>query len=130
VAKLDIRIGDRLIRPSENEQALAAAGAGALVLGVLMDSSWLKLGGALALGGTVYAVWEESQLFVQPETMNSYFQTGGATSALGPAPAPRGAVSYEPAASSPVDVSYDPGAAAPEVLADVVDIRRARRGRR
>ncbi len=119
--QLNIQIGDRMIRPTANEQQLAAGGAVALVLGLVTGSSWLKLGGAVALGSVAYSVWEESSLFVQPEAMNAYFQTGGATSALGPSP--QGAAAYALPASSPAAAAAAPG------LGDVIDIRTRRRRR-
>lgn len=81
---LDIKLGDRELRPSEGQQHLAAAGAAGLALGLVLDSRWIKLGGVLALGAAAWSVYQEASLFVQPEAMNAYFQTGGAVSALNP----------------------------------------------
>ena len=120
--RLDIKIGDRSIRPTENEQTLGLAAVGALVLGLVTDSKLLKLGGAVVLAGVGYSVWEEAALFVQPDTMNSYFQTNGATSALGP----RGPGSYDTGAELGAG-SYETSAAAAPVLAGVDHRRRRRR---
>ena len=124
--KLDLNIGDRLLRPSENEQLVGLVGACGLLLGLVMDSRMLKIGGALVLGGVAYAVYEEAALFAQPETMNSYFQTGGQTSALGPSPLVERAVAYETSRLELAPVSYETGAAAP-VLAGVRQGRARRR---
>ena len=122
--RLDLNIGDRLLRPSDNEQLLGLVGAAGLVLGLVLDSRVMKIGGALVLGGVAYSVYEEAALFTQPESMNSYFQTGGRTSALGPAPAPvlekRGPYGTREL------VPYETGAAAP-VLAGVHQGRARRR---
>ena len=81
---LDIKLGDRQVRPTENQQHLAAAGAAGLVLGLVLDSRWMKLGGALGLAGAAWSVWQDVALTVQPEAMNAHFLTGGKVSALNP----------------------------------------------
>jgi hypothetical protein len=118
--QLNVKIGDRLIRPSEHEQNMGLLGAVGIGVGALIGNSWLKLAGGLLLGSVAYSVWEESAAFVQPETMNAYFQSGGATSALGP----REAGSYDTAGEL-APGSYDTGAAAP-VLAGLSSRRRRR----
>ncbi len=80
---LDIKIGDRELRPSEAEQTWAGIGAGGLALGLLAGSGLLKAAGALVLAGVAWSVYEEAALFAAPETMNSYFQTDGRLSAMG-----------------------------------------------
>lgn len=85
---LDIKIGDRQMRPTETEQKWAGAGAGALVLGLVTGSGLLKAGGALLLAGVAWSVYEEAALFAAPVAMNAYFKTDGKLSAMnGPAQA-------------------------------------------
>lgn len=85
---LDIKIGDRQMRPTEAEQKWAGAGAGALALGALVGSGLLKAAGALLLAGVAWSVYEEAALFAAPEAMNAYFKTDGRLSAMnGPAQA-------------------------------------------
>jgi len=124
--RLDLNIGDRLLRPSDNEQLLGLVGAAGLVLGLVLDSRIMKIGGALVLSGVAYSVYEEAALFAQPETMNSYFQTGGQTSALGPSPLIERAVAYE-ADRLELVAPYETGAAAAPVLAGVHQGRARRR---
>jgi hypothetical protein len=117
VLELDLRIGDRLIRPTEHQENLGLAGLIGLGAGFLLGSPLLKVAGAVVLGSVAYSVWEDSAMFAQPEAMNAFFQTGGATSALGPAaPGP-----YDTAPSSTSLVSYAPPAAAAAAagLADI-----------
>ncbi len=79
---LDIKIGDRELRPSEAEQTWAGIGAGGLALGLLAGSSLLKAAGALVLAGVAWSVYEEAALFAAPEAMNAYFLTDGKLSAM------------------------------------------------
>jgi hypothetical protein len=81
---LDIKLGDRQVRPSDNQQLAAACGAGGLVLGLVAGSGLLKLGGALVLAGAAWSVWQDVALTVQPEAMNAHFVTDGSYSALSP----------------------------------------------
>lgn len=122
--ELDLRIGDRLIRPTEHQENLGLVGLLGLGAGFVLGSRWLKVAGAVVLGSVAYSVWEDSAAFAKPETMNSYFQTGGATSALGP----RGAGPYGTAGEL-APASYDTGAAAaaPVALAGLPSRRRGRR---
>lgn len=83
---LDIHFGALDLRPTETEQAIAAAGAGAALLGLLVGSRGTAVIGVLALAGVGYSVYREAQVFTAPELMNGYFQTSGALSATrGPA---------------------------------------------
>jgi hypothetical protein len=83
---LDIHFGSLELRPTGTEQAIAAAGAGAALLGLLGGGRALATLGVLALAGVGYRVYREGQTFVSPELMNGYFKTGGALSATrGPA---------------------------------------------
>lgn len=85
---LDVKIGDLELRPTETEQAVAAVGAGVLVLGMLGGGRALAAIGALALAGVGWSVYSEAQTYQAPELMNGYFQTGGRLSATrGPAEA-------------------------------------------
>lgn len=79
---LNINLGGRVLRPTDTEQKLAGAGLAALVLGWAMGSGKLQLAGALTIAGVAYSVYEEGQLFVAPETMNSHFLTAGEASAM------------------------------------------------
>lgn len=81
MALLDIKFGDLELRPSETEQRIGLAGAGALVVGLLTGSRTLTALGALAVAGVGYAVYEEAHTFRDPALMNGNFQTGGALSA-------------------------------------------------
>ena len=83
---LDIHFGDRELRPTETEQAIAAFGAGAAILGILMGSRGFAAVGLVTLAGAGYSVYREGKAFQAPELMNGYFQTNGALSATrGPA---------------------------------------------
>jgi hypothetical protein len=83
---LDIHFGSLELRPTGTEQAIAAAGAGAALLGLLGGSRALATMGVLAIAGVGYRVYREGLTFTAPELMNGYFQTGGALSATrGPA---------------------------------------------
>jgi uncharacterized membrane protein YebE (DUF533 family) len=85
---LDIKIGDLELRPTDNEQYCAAAGAAAVLLGLASRSRALTAVGALAIAGVAYAVYEEAQTFRDPALMNGAFKTGGQLSATrGPAEA-------------------------------------------
>ena len=82
---LDIKLGDRQVRPTDHQQLAALCGAGGLALGLAADSGIFKLGGALVLAGAAWSVWQDVALTVQPEAMNAHFLTGGKVSALNPA---------------------------------------------
>lgn len=83
---LDIHFGALDVRPTSTEQAIAAAGVGAALLGFLVGSRSLAAIGVLGLAGAGYSVYREAQTFTAPELMNGFFQTGGALSATrGPA---------------------------------------------
>jgi hypothetical protein len=81
VVPVRIQFGDLQLAPTETEETIAAVAGGAVVVGQLVGSSMLKAIGLLALAGVCYAVYEEAQTFADPDTMNGYFQTGGALSA-------------------------------------------------
>lgn len=83
---LDIHFGDRELRPTETEQTIAAVGAGAALLGLLVGSRRFAAAGVLAIAGVGYSVYREAKTFEAPELMNGFYQTGGALSATrGPA---------------------------------------------
>jgi hypothetical protein len=107
---LDIKLGDRQVRPSENQQHLAAAGAAGLVLGVVLDSRWLKIGGALGLACAAWSVYQDVALTVQPEAMNAHFVTGGRASALSPGVSPAVLAGLRWRAASSSARSYGPRA--------------------
>lgn len=79
---MDVRIGTLLLRPTETESRWAALGAGAVALGLVFGSRKVAAAGLLAIAGVGFAMYEEAQTFTSPELMNSYFQTGGALSAV------------------------------------------------
>jgi uncharacterized membrane protein YebE (DUF533 family) len=108
---LDVSWGGRTMRPSDTEQKLAGAALAALAIGVITGSRKLQLGGAAVLAGVAYAVYEEAQTFVAPETMNAHFLTNGQASAMnGPAQAAQlaGVFQARPGRRSSADVSYAP----------------------
>lgn len=78
---LDIHFGDRQLRPTDTEQAIAVFGAGAALLGLVAGSRRFTALGLVALAGVGYSVYREAETFKAPELMNGYFQTAGALSA-------------------------------------------------
>ena len=107
---LDIKLGDRQVRPTDRQQLAAAVGAGGLVLGLAADSGLLQLGGALVLAGAAWSVYQDVALTVQPEAMNAHFVTGGRASALSPGVSPAVLAGLRWRATSSSARSYGPRA--------------------